>query len=216
MNSTHEVFNQPAALSDYNLFDTNRPLRDALKFNAPALDTAQLSQLGVALGSSAMQTHARLANVHGPVLHSHDRFGRRVDQVEFHPSYHALMRLATGAGLHGTPWGSPHPNPLPGGEGTRGEAASADLAQPENGTNSSNSLPLPLGEGRGEGSPHVARAAGFMLFTELEPSTLCPISMTYAATPALRGNTAIYADWGPKLVSRSYDPELKPWQAKAG
>jgi putative acyl-CoA dehydrogenase len=203
MNSTHEVFNQPAALSDYNLFDSNRPLRDALKFNAPTLDTAELSQLGAVLGSSAMQMHARLANVHAPVLHSHDRFGRRVDQVEFHPSYHALMRLATGSGLHGTPWGSPHPSPLPEGEGTRGVA-------------STNSLPRLLGEGRGEGSPHVARAAGFMLFTELEPSTLCPISMTYAATPALRGNTAIYADWGPKLASRSYDPELKLWQAKAG
>lgn len=55
-----------------------------------------------------------------------------------------------------------------------------------------------------------------MLFTELEPSTLCPISMSYAATPALRGNTAIYADWGPRLASRAYDPELKLWQAKAG
>jgi putative acyl-CoA dehydrogenase len=174
MNSTHEVFNQPAALSDYNLFDTYRPLRDALKFNAPTLDTAELSQLGAVLGSSAMQMHARLANIHGPVLHSHDRFGRRVDQVEFHPSYHALMRLATDSGLHGTPWSDENP------------------------------------------SPHVRRAAGFMLFTELEPSTLCPISMSYAATPALRGNTAIYADWSPKLASRSYDPELKLWQAKAG
>lgn len=174
MNPTHEVFNQPAPLSDYNLFETNRPLRDALKFNAPALDTAELGRLGAALGGSAMQTHARLANVHGPVLHSHDRFGRRVDKVEFHPSYHELMKLATGAGLHGTPWTD--------------EAA----------------------------SPHVRRAAGFMLFTELEPSTLCPISMSYAATPALRGNTAIYADWGPKLASRAYDPELKLWQAKAG
>ncbi|AYQ29565.1 isovaleryl-CoA dehydrogenase [Polaromonas sp. SP1] len=174
MNPTHEVFNQPAALSNYNLFDSNRPLRDALKFNAPALDTAELSQLGAALGSTAMQTHARLANVHGPVLHSHDRFGRRVDQVEFHPSYHALMSLATGSGLHGSPWSDENP------------------------------------------SPHVRRAAGFTLFTELEPSTLCPISMTYAATPALRGNTAIYADWGSKLASRAYDPELKLWQAKPG
>ncbi|WP_411879274.1 acyl-CoA dehydrogenase family protein [Polaromonas sp. YR568] len=207
MSPTHEVFNQPAPLADYNLFATNRPLRDALKFNAPALDTAELGRLGAALGSSAMQAHARLANVHGPVLHSHDRFGRRVDQVEFHPSYHELMKLATGSGLHGTPWGSPHPDPLPGGEGVGGATASPVL------------LPLPLGEGRGEGSPgspHVERAAGFMLFTELEPSTLCPISMSYAATPALRGNTAIYADWGPKLASRAYDPELKPWQAKAG
>ncbi|WP_411882219.1 isovaleryl-CoA dehydrogenase [Polaromonas sp. YR568] len=174
MNPTHEVFNQPAPLADYNLFETNRPLRDALKFNAPALDTAELSRFGATLGSSAMQTHARLANVHGPVLHSHDRFGLRVDRVEFHPGYHELMTLATGAGLHGSPWSD---------EGA---------------------------------SPHVRRAAGFMLFTELEPSTLCPISMSYAATPALRGNTAIYADWGPKLASRAYDPELKPWQAKAG
>ena len=55
----------------------------------------------------------------------------------------------------------------------------------------------------------MRRAAGFMLFTELEPSMLCPISMTYAVTPALRGNAAIYADWGPKLASRGYDPALE-------
>ncbi|UUZ63637.1 isovaleryl-CoA dehydrogenase [Polaromonas sp. P1-6] len=174
MHATHEVFNQPEPLAGYNLFETNRPLRDALKFNAPALDTFELTELGATLGSADMQTHARLANTHPPELHSHDRFGRRVDQVEFHPSYHELMKLATSAGLHGTPWS---------GEGV---------------------------------SPHVARAAGFMLFTELEPSILCPISMTYAVTPALRSNPAIYADWGPKLTSRAYDPALKPWQGKAG
>jgi putative acyl-CoA dehydrogenase len=105
---------------------------------------------------------------------SHDRFGRRIDQVEFHPSYHTLMALATGAGLHGTPWSDQNP------------------------------------------SAHVERAAGFMLFTELEPSTLCPISMTYAVTPALKGNAAIYADWGPKLTSRAYDSALKLWRDKAG
>ena len=174
MDVTHEVVNQPEPLADYNLFVSNRGLRDALKLNAPGLDTAELAALGATLGSAQMQTHARLANIHPPQLHSHDRFGRRVDQVEFHPSYHALMTVATGAGLHGTPW-------------TR--------------------------EGS---SPHVARAAGFMLFTELEPSVLCPISMTYAVTPALRGNAAIYADWGPKLASREYDPALKLWRDKAG
>ncbi|MEO6017340.1 MAG: isovaleryl-CoA dehydrogenase [Polaromonas sp.] len=170
----HEVFNQPAALAGYNLFEGNRALRDALKFNAPQIDTAELAALGATLGSAEMQTHARLANANPPQLHSHDRFGHRVDQVEFHPSYHELMKLATRAGLHGTPWS--------------GQGASR----------------------------HVLRAAGFMLFTELEPSILCPISMTYAATPALRGNPAIYADWGPSLASRAYDPELKLWQAKAG
>ena len=55
-----------------------------------------------------------------------------------------------------------------------------------------------------------------MLFTELEPSSLCPISMTYAVTPALHGNPAIYADWAPKLTSRQYDPALKLWRDKPG
>ena len=73
---THEVFNQPEPLVDINLFETNRPLRDALKFNAPELDTAPLRELGALAGSAAMQAHARLANIHPPQLHSHDRFGR--------------------------------------------------------------------------------------------------------------------------------------------
>ncbi|MDP3755487.1 acyl-CoA dehydrogenase family protein [Polaromonas sp.] len=200
MQATHEVFNQPEPLVDYNLFDTNHGLRDALKFNAPQLATAELSALGASLGSAEMQTHARLANTHTPQLHSHDRFGRRVDQVEFHPSYHVLMDAATRAGLHGTPWGSPHPNPPPTGVGT----------------NTPVLHPHPPGEGRGEGSPHVERAAGFMLFTELEPSILCPISMSYAVTPALRSNAAIHADWAPRLTSRAYDPALKLFSEKTG
>ena len=175
MSATHDVFNQPLPLVDYDLFATNRAMVEALKFNAPSLDTAPLAALGKRAGSAEMQTHARLANVNTPALHTHDRFGRRVDQVEFHPSYHALMDLATGAGLHGTPW--------------------ADTQS---------------------GSPHVLRAAGFMLFTELEPSILCPISMTYAVAPALRGNSAIQADWAPGLTARAYDPALKLFSQKPG
>lgn len=177
MQVTHEVFNQPEPLVNYNLFTTNRALQAALTFNAPSLDTASLIQLGAKLGSAEMQTHARLANVHTPALLTHDRFGRRVDRVEFHPSYHALMAASTAAGLHGTPWS---------------EASQAT------------------------GHAHQFRAAGFMLFTELEPSTLCPISMTYAVTPALRGNAALNADWGPKLTSRAYDPTLTLWSQKSG
>ena len=174
MSTTHEVFNQPAPLAGYNLFETNRPLGDALRFNAPQLGIQSLHELGASLGTADMQQHARLANVHAPQLHTHDRFGRRVDEVEFHPSYHALMTAAVGAGLHGAPWA----------------ALQADA--------------------------HVRRAAGFMLFTELEPSILCPISMSYAATPALRGNAAVFADWGPKLTSLWYDPALKPLGDKPG
>jgi putative acyl-CoA dehydrogenase len=85
MDTTHEVFNQPVPLVDINLFATNRPLRDALRFNAAGLATDELQSLGDALGSSEMQLHARLANVHLPQLRTHDRVGRRVDVVEFHP-----------------------------------------------------------------------------------------------------------------------------------
>ncbi|NDP61612.1 acyl-CoA dehydrogenase family protein [Polaromonas sp.] len=195
MDRTHEVFNQPEPLVNYNLFEGNRPLRDALKFNAPGLDTTGLMQLGARLGTAGMQAHARLANVHLPELHTHDRFGRRLDEVEFHPSYHALMAASVGAGLHGAPWA---------------EKGDAPAQEPLD------LLPPPLGKGRGGRSPHVERAAGFMLFTELEPSSLCPVSMTYAVTPALRSNAAIYADWAPKLTSRHYDPALKLWRDKPG
>ncbi|MFN8934294.1 MAG: hypothetical protein ACK5Y0_00095, partial [Pseudomonadota bacterium] len=164
MTATHEVFNQGAPFEDVNLFRINRPLRDALRAWAPGLDTRRLDALGAEMGSAAMLRHARLANAHPPVLHSHDRFGRRIDQVEFHPGYHALMEAALRHGLHGTPW--------------------------EQG---------PLG--------HVERAAGFMLFTEAEPSVLCPVSMTYAVAPALRTNPALQASWGPLLASERREPK---------
>lgn len=177
MGVTHEVFNQPAPLVDVNLFETNRPLRAALDFNAPGLDMAALSGLGRVVGSGEFQAHARLANVFTPQLKTHSRTGHRIDQVEFHPSYHALMGLAVGAGLHGSPFAP---------------------------------------EAQAEGFAHLRRAAGFMLFTELEPSVLCPISMTYAVTPALQANAAIYADWGPLIGSRAYDPVMRPWRDKPG
>jgi putative acyl-CoA dehydrogenase len=177
MAGTHEVFNQPVPLVDVNLFATNRAMQAALAFNAPALDTASLHTLGALVGSGAMQLHARLANVHTPQLKTHNRFGQRVDQVEFHPSYHALMTEAVAAGLHGAAFSA---------------------------------------EQQATGHAHQRRAAGFMLFTELEPSILCPISMSYAVAPALKDNPAIYGDWEAGLTSRSYDPALKVWHDKSG
>ena len=173
MATTHEVFNQPTPLVDYNLYATNRPLRDALAFHLPGSDEAPRLAQGARWGSSEWQTHARLANTHPPRLLSHDRFGRRIDQVEFHPSYHALMGEAVAAGLHGTPWS--------------------------------------LGPGA-----HVERAAAFMQFTELEPSILCPISMTYAVTPALRANGAVFDAWFARLSSTAYDARLVPFTDKPG
>ena len=162
---THEVSNQATPLADVNLFSGNRALRDALRFHHPAYDEKRFIQLGAEMGSAAMQAHARLANLHKPVLHSHDRVGRRIDQVEFHPSYHALLASALSHGLHGTPWSRP-------------------------------------------AGAHIERAAAFMLFTELEPSVLCPVSMTYAVTPALRANAGVFADWGSKLADTRYDPRF--------
>ena len=170
--TTHEVFNQSTPRVGANLFDTNRPLRDALAHHAPALDTGRLSALGALAGSAEMQTHARLANTHKPQLHTHDVQGRRIDAVEFHASYHALLGAALAHGLHGTPW------------------TAAPLA-------------------------HIERAAGFMLFTECEPSVLCPVSMTYAVTPALRANVALSQAWGPKLAATRYDERFQPFDAKS-
>ena len=156
--NTHVVENQSAPLVDVNLFTGHRALQDALRFNQPDFDAARLAAVGAEMGSAVMQRHARLANTHAPQLRSHDRFGHRIDEVEFHPSYHALMASAMRWGLHGTPWSA---------------AAGA----------------------------HVERAAAFMLFTELEASVLCPISMTYAVTPALRANPVLNGQWGAGLAS---------------
>src|SRR5689334_17756363 len=127
--ATHEVFNQSTPLTGHNVYTGDAALRDALAFNLPDADDAPRAALGALLGSAPMQTHARLANIHKPELHTHDRFGHRVDTVEFHPAYHALMSAAVEHGLHGTPWS------------------------------------------RGPGA-HIERAAGFLMFTQLEPSML--------------------------------------------
>ncbi len=169
--TTHDVFNQSTPLEGVNLFKANRPLQDALHTWAPQLDTTALATIGQEAGSQELQQHARLANTHTPQLHTHDRFGRRADEVEFHPSYHALMARALHHGLHGTPWS----------------------------------------EGPGA---HVRRAAAFMLFTEAEPSVLCPVSMSYAVTPALRANPALHAAWGPKLAATAYDSRFIPMPGK--
>ena len=104
MNATHEVSNQSKPFAGVNLFAINLPLQAALAASHPSFDAARFMALGEELGSADMIEHARLANTHGPVLHTHDRFGHRVDEVEFHPSYHALLGAALRHGLHGTPW----------------------------------------------------------------------------------------------------------------
>jgi putative acyl-CoA dehydrogenase len=111
--ATHAVLNQSAPLEDYNLFDSDRALGDALAFNCPGerlpAARARLSALGAELGQRESFAQAEAANRHTPELRAWDRFGNRRDEVEFHPAWHALMALLTRHGLHTGPWADPSP-----------------------------------------------------------------------------------------------------------
>lgn len=107
--TTHTVFNQSAPRVDVNEFSTNTALQDAVAVFAPDADTARLGGIGAEVGSASYQHDAELANTITPVLRSHDRWGHRVDEVEFHPGYHRIMEQSIGWGLHTSAWANPHP-----------------------------------------------------------------------------------------------------------
>ena len=104
---THEVSNQPPPLTEYNLLRSDAALLDALRIEGGV--PADLDEIGLLAGSERAQTWGRLANENPPQLRTHDRYGHRIDEVEFHPAYHELMRVATRHGLHGAPWASSDP-----------------------------------------------------------------------------------------------------------
>jgi putative acyl-CoA dehydrogenase len=108
--STHTVLNQSQALVDFNPFTSDQGLVNAFEWNArqnlSADMSARIENFGAAIGAAQYQQFARLANENGPVLKSHDNQGRRIDQVQFHPAYHALMTQCMQAGLHASPWSS--------------------------------------------------------------------------------------------------------------
>jgi putative acyl-CoA dehydrogenase len=107
---THDVVNVPTPWSGVNLFDDDRALTAALSMaGADAGQLRRLSDLGQLAGSPEAQDWARLANLYPPVLRTHDRYGNRIDEVEFHPSWHQLMEVAVGNGLHGAAWADPSP-----------------------------------------------------------------------------------------------------------
>ena len=141
--ATHEVCNQVPPLTGHDVA-SDQALLEAVAREGAAWAAGGLHELGILAGTAATQDQARLANEHPPVLRSHDRYGNRIDEVEFHPAWHQLMAVAVSHGLHAAPW--------------------ADAAP----------------------GAHVARAAGFYVWTQAEAGHGCPISMTYAAVPALR------------------------------
>jgi putative acyl-CoA dehydrogenase len=107
---THEVFNQSRPLADYNAYDNDTALRDAVRRHGAAWAEESLSAHGALTGSAAVIEWGFLSNEHKPQFESHDRQGYRVDKVRYHESYHRLMTLALEqAGLHSTPWTEPGP-----------------------------------------------------------------------------------------------------------
>jgi putative acyl-CoA dehydrogenase len=101
-----EVLNQPPALENYNLYECDKPLREAVAREGGGWVDEQAREFGALLGRTETLRLGELANRHPPVLHTHDRFGRRIDEVEFHPAWHELMRLGISAGTHSLPWTS--------------------------------------------------------------------------------------------------------------
>jgi putative acyl-CoA dehydrogenase len=169
--ATHEVTNQPPPFADRNLFADNVPLVEALEREAGGAWRERLHAAGRFWGGAPIEWGAQ-ANAHPPVLHTHDRFGHRIDEVEFHPAWHELMGAGVRDGLHALPWTTGAPG------------------------------------------AHAARAALYQCAVQAEAGFGCPLTMTFAAVPALRAQPDLADEWVPRLTAGTYDPELKPADAK--
>lgn len=169
--------NQAPPLVGHNVVTADAALVEAVTRHAAAEVVDDLAPIGALAGTAEAREHGMLANEHHPHLTPYDRYGNRIDEVEFHPSWHWLMERAVGQGLAAAPW-----------------------------------------EAQDAGSPHahVRRAAGFMAWSHTEPGHGCPISMTYAAVPALRADDALAKKWTPLLASLSYDPGVRLASGKRG
>ncbi len=104
---THDVLNQAPTLEEYDVFGADRALGEAVDREGATWARAELRALGELAGSARCQELGRVANEYGPTLRTHDRYGHRVDVVDYHPAYHELMRTAIAHGLHAGPWSDP-------------------------------------------------------------------------------------------------------------
>ncbi|WP_417447594.1 isovaleryl-CoA dehydrogenase [Idiomarina abyssalis] len=172
MASTHEVENQPKPLENYNLYLADKALQQAVEREGASWAYSDLIAFGELAGKKESIELGFQANKYQPELRTHDRYGHRIDQVDFHPSYHQLMTTAIEHGLHASPWSDPKPG------------------------------------------AHVARAAKYYLHTQVEASHGCPITMTFAAIPALRHQPGLFEEWAPKITARQYDPRNIPHTEK--
>ncbi len=108
MAATHEVTNQVPPLEGHDT-SADPALREGVEREGAGWALSEISALGRLAGTAEAQELGRLAERHSPVLHTHDRYGRRVDEVVYDPSYHQLMRTAVEHGLHAAPWGDERP-----------------------------------------------------------------------------------------------------------
>jgi len=107
--TTHEVKNQPAPLLDYNPYQLDRALREAIEREGAGQSAESLYAFGALTGSAEVIGWGEQANLNPPQLHSHDRHGNRIDEVRFHPAYHQLMDMSVSHGLHASHWLKPGP-----------------------------------------------------------------------------------------------------------
>src|SRR5687768_2275087 len=96
--------NQPPILENYNLFASDEALKTAVEANGGAWNNERASDFGELLGKGETLELGNLANKNTPVLKAFDRFGNRLDTVEFHPAYHELMRIAIENETHSLAW----------------------------------------------------------------------------------------------------------------
>ena len=170
---THDVTNQVPPLVGHDVAQ-DPALGEGLEREGAGWYRQDLHRIGVRAGCEETQRWADEANRFEPELRTHDRYGHRIDEVDFHPSWHRLMDVAVGEGLAGAPWAATVP------------------------------------------APHVARAAGFYVWSQAEGGHGCPVSMTYAVVPALRASAELAATFEPLLTSRVYDPGLRVPTDKRG
>lgn len=101
---THSVKNQPEALENYNLYDSDLALQEAISAHNASWSNDSLREFGNTCGSSDVIEWGFLANENKPSLVTHDRYGKRIDEVRFHPAYHQLMSLSMEQGIHSSHW----------------------------------------------------------------------------------------------------------------
>jgi putative acyl-CoA dehydrogenase len=106
--ATHEVTNQAPPLAGHDVAADQALLTAVAEYDAARV-VPELHALGLMAGSADVMELSRLANENSPVLRTHDRYGNRIDEVDFHPAWHQLMTTAVGHGLHAAPWATDEP-----------------------------------------------------------------------------------------------------------